>query len=321
MAWFLNEVSFTGQFSSKESFIDYLRSILKLRRQNPAVKDGLFCSKHLPELKVSGDFTLRDAVIAQRDRDLKIQVLEWLDKKGPFIDDIRQHVENDDFEIFDKIVTDFGVGESARQKILGNYSALYSLETTEHDMANEQLVVNQIMEDLTVVPHEIANFWDLDTLTLNVESRKRPPSSWNEMLEYITEKYSKLSLSNELIEHLSPHPFSSVICKHVLFYMSVLDNLVGSRNDRGEYTELSQSILNDYFLGDGAKITNESSSNKKDYKDKMTFKDPRNNQVDIFSTWHAKISSCYFRIHFEFPLKAENKTMAICYIGPKLTKK
>ncbi|EPN9988173.1 hypothetical protein VCSRO12_2848 [Vibrio cholerae] len=321
MAWFINEVSFTGQYANYRLFIEHLKALLKLRQSNRIIRDGLYCSKYLPNLKVSSDYTVRDAVKAENDRDLTRQVLEWLDKKGPFIDSIREQIDNDDFELADVIVTEYAIGEAARQKIMGNYSALYSLETPKFDFSNSPLVVNQIDESLNVVTHQIDNFWILEDLVKSTEKQTVQPTSWKEMLDLIGQSFPYLSLSSELNDHLEPHPFSNVICQHVLFYMNILNSLVKSRNESGEYTDVTNEIINKYFVGDGAKITDESVQNKQKFKDDMTFKDPRDTEKKLFCSWHAKISLRYFRIHFEFPLKSTERTMAVCYIGPKLTKK
>jgi hypothetical protein len=319
MAWFINELSFTGQFDNQDSFLYHLKGLLKLRSQNAAVKDKLYCSRLLPSLKVVDDLTVRDVVNAQRDPVLKKLVLEWIDKKGPFLDDIRQNIENDDFELFDKVVTNLGAGEAVRQKILGNYSALYSLETPDWPCNTTRLIVNQITNELEVIAYQIDNFWDVDNLVLDIESKRGMPKSWQCMIDTINEIYPSLSISDDIINFLSPHPFSLVICSQVINIMKILNDLVDSRNDNGEYTKEGHDILKEYFLGDGAKITDESKTNKGKFKDEMTFKDPRNKKNKIFCPWHAKISSRYYRIHFEFPISADSKTMAICYIGPKIT--
>ncbi|HHY0533974.1 hypothetical protein ACPV4Y_04155 [Vibrio harveyi] len=321
MAWFINEVSFTGQYDNHRLFIEHLRELLKLRQTNKSIRDGLYCSKYLPNLKVAGDLTVRDAVKAEDDRDLTLQVLEWLDKKGPFIDGIREQIENDDFELSDIVVTEYAIGEAARQKISGKYSALYSLETPKFDFSTSPLVINQIDENLNIIKHQIDNYWILEDLVKSTEEQTPKPTSWRDMLDLASQSFPFLSLSNELNDYLVPHPFSHVICQHVLFYMNILNNVVKSRDESGEYTENTNKIISKYFLGDGAKITDESAQNKAKFKGEMTFKDPRDINKSLFCPWHAKISSRYFRIHFEFPLKSTQKTMAVCYIGPKLTKK
>lgn len=321
MAWFINEVSFTGQYETCSAFIEHLKVLLKLRQSNSRINSSLYCSRHLPNLKVSGDYTFRDAVNAEGNKDLTRQVLGWLDKKGPFIDAIREQIDNDDFELFDTVVTDYAVGEAARQKLHGNYAALYSLETPVFDMSLTPLVINQIDEKLQVLTHEIDNYWLLDELVKSVEEQRVAPRTWREMLDLITESCSSLCLSEELEEQLIPHPFSHVICKHILFCMHILNRVVDSRDTNGEYTEETHQLLEQYFLGDGAMITDESAQNKASHKKNMTFKDPRDTEKEIFCSWHAKISYRYFRVHFEFPLESTKKQMAICYMGPKITKR
>ncbi|HGY9574167.1 TPA: hypothetical protein ACOJPC_002353 [Vibrio fluvialis] len=321
MTWFINEVSFTGQYENNKSFIEHLKSLLRLRQSNKIIKDGLYCSKYLPHLTVVGNSTVRDAVKAENDRDLTRQVIEWLDKKGPFIDSIREQIENDDFELYDIVVTEYAIGESVRQKLIGNYSALYSLETPKFEFTTSPLVVNQIDDNLTIIAHNIDNFWTLEDLVKSAENHIPQPTSWNEMLDLVIESFPGLSLSDELGDYLNPHPFSLVICQHVMLYMKIFNSVIESRDEFGRYTEKTHEILKKHFLGDGAKITDESDTNKVKFKEEMTFKDPRDVSKNLFCSWHAKISLRQFRIHFDFPIKSTDKTMAICYIGPKLTKK
>lgn len=320
MGWFINEVSFTGQYESCRVFIAHLKTLLEMRQSNRVIREGLYCSKYLPNLHVAGDLTVRDAVKAEKDRDLTLQVINWLDRGGPFIDSIREQIDNDDFELANIPVTEYAIAEAVRQKILGNSSALFSLETPNFNFSTSPLAVNQIDDNLNEIIHQIDNIWVFEDLIESAKKQKAQPTSWNEMLDEIIQTCPSLSLSNDLGTQLNPHPFSSVICRRILFYMNILNNLVESRTESGEYTERTNEIINEFFLGDGATITDESSTNKKKFKADMTFKDPRDISNNLFCSWHAKIPLRYFRVHFEFPIKSTAKTMAVCYMGPKLTK-
>ncbi len=318
MPWFINDISFTGQFPTNQSFLDFIKKILTLRNTNKIVKEQFYCSRMLPELLAVKTLTVRDVINTSSDRYLKRLVLEWMNKKGPFLDDIRAPVLDDDFELFDKIVTEQGAGEATRQKLNGNYSALYSVDTPEFNCCETPLIVYQITSELEAIGHSINNVWDLNNLIENMEAQIIPPSSWRELIEYADTHFQYLVLHNSIINVLSSQPFNKVICSQAINILTILNRFVSSRDANGEYSEETRTIFSDFFSGDGAIITDESQTNRTKYEDKMTFIDPSNSDNAIFCSWHGKISHRYFRIHFEFPLPSERSKMAVCYIGPKL---
>lgn len=318
MNWFINDLSFSGQYSTNDEFIDFLQKLLKLRNDNAVIKSNLYCSRILPQLKVVRNNTLRDVVNASKNKLIKGQLLEWLNKKGPFWDDDRQTISDDDFELFDTVITDQGAAEAARQTILGKNASLFSLENASPCCSHTPLKIMQILDDLSQVPHDITNHWKLSQLiehsdTLNIEA-----VNWPQLIEQVAEQYSHLIISDTILKSLLSQPFSPIISRRVSVLLSILNQLIGSRNENGEYTPATHAIFEKHFAGDRPLFTDESVSNKRTFKKQLTFSDSHNQ--NIFCSWHGKISHRSFRLHFEFPLPATKKRMEISYIGCKLTK-
>jgi hypothetical protein len=320
MNWFINDLSFNGQYTTQNDFITFLRELLKSRHSNQNIKSNLYCSRMLPQLNVVLNQSVREVVDASKDKHLKNQLLEWLNKKGPFWDDHREAIENDDFELFDTVVTNQGAGEAARQFLLGRSVSLFSLENSKPCCSITPLTVMHIQEDLEQRPQELNNHWTIPQLIKHSESLRREPINWEQLLEVVEEKFKFLLIHESIAMSLAAQPFSPSISRRVVELLSVLNDLVSSRDKNREYTKKTYEIFNTFFAGDGALFTDESVTNKRDFKSKLTFTDPLNKEIDIFCPWHGKISHRYFRIHFEFPLPSKKEKMAISYIGYKLAK-
>jgi hypothetical protein len=88
---------------------------------------------------------------------------------------------------------------------------------------------------------------------------------------------------------------------------------------------LNALILSHYryllFMGEKAWFTDEGGRNKTNFRKEMTFCDPEDTSRNIFCSWHGKINISYpIRIHFSWPITAEQRKIKVVYIGPKITK-
>jgi hypothetical protein len=91
------------------------------------------------------------------------------------------------------------------------------------------------------------------------------------------------------------------------------------RGDDQQFFQL-QSLL---MVGDRARFTDSSDTEKKDrqFAQAMTFTHPET-RGRVFCSWHGKIQTPLYRIHFEWPIPDnQDRKILVAYIGPKLTKK
>ncbi|EGR2914004.1 hypothetical protein DNG97_24050 [Vibrio parahaemolyticus] len=100
----------------------------------------------------------------------------------------------------------------------------------------------------------------------------------------------------------------------------VLDKINVSFNGAGERNEEGHRIYQEHFTGDKAWFSDSSDTEKREFKEALTFKHPENNGESIFCTWHGKVKTPQIRIHHSWPI-TKDAPLYILYIGPKLTKK
>jgi hypothetical protein len=74
-----------------------------------------------------------------------------------------------------------------------------------------------------------------------------------------------------------------------------------------------------WMVGANARITDESKTNKSDFKEELKFVHPKTGEK-IFCPYHGKIKTPQYRIHFQWPLPEKAQQLFIGYFGPKITK-
>ena len=90
------------------------------------------------------------------------------------------------------------------------------------------------------------------------------------------------------------------------------------RGDDQQFFQL-QSLL---MVGDRARFTDSSDTEKRNrrFAEAMTFNHPETSER-VFCSWHGKIQTPQYRIHFEWPMPDhQDRKLFVAYIGPKITK-
>lgn len=319
MSWYINDLSLSGQFQTNDEFLELLASLLHLRSRNDALSGRLFCSRLLSGRPVVNQLTLQQVVQNCHRTDLKRIILIWLNKNGPFCDDFRQDMVDDCFEMHDTDVTDNAMGEAIRQQIAGQKVAAFSFEGAVPNSSYSPLKVVQLKDNASIAEHEIENIWRLEELDNISRVVANTACDWSQILTSARDSFDGLKISRNIDECLSRQPFNSVIAKRITELLNILDMFVKSRSDKREYTDQTNSIVRDHFSGDGL-FSDESNTNKRAFRGKLTFFDAELGAEPLFCPWHGKISHRYFRIHFQYPITAQDRFIKVFYIGPKLTK-
>ena len=147
-----------------------------------------------------------------------------------------------------------------------------------------------------------------------------PPSSWDEVVARAKVAMKYLTISDEIEECLQSCPFNSGIAESVERLLGILNSIAEESNDDCSLTERGLQIREHHFVGKNASFSDESDTNRRDFKSELTFKDPESPAKKIECTWHGKINQEQFRIHFEWPRPRGQRRIKVVYIGPKLTK-
>lgn len=317
MSWYINDLSLTGQYQDVSVFLENLKELMRQRQQIPILSQQLFCSRTLYTRPVTPTDDFRKAVLS--DRAIVQPVLAWLTKNGPFLDDDRQLNPDDYFEYLEQDVTDQGLGEAARCQLAGKESFSVSFSNGGFDYTPIDIVQGLPEEPLGTI--SVQNLWDFSRLQDSALAVIPLPLNWHQMLEQAQIRFERLIFSPRCIDELTMplQPFSAYAVERVFELLRVLDEFMQCRNDDGTYTERNQELIDQHFSGTKAWFTDESVTNQRNFKNDMTFPDFEHPGKNVFCSWHGKIKSPQYRIHFEWPTKARS-TLRIFYIGPKITK-
>ncbi|MET0398207.1 MAG: hypothetical protein ABW277_15505 [Longimicrobiaceae bacterium] len=321
MRWYINDHSLQGQFPDAPAFEAILRALLASRKRSQGLRSQLRTTRTFSAQLVTFDLTVRTAMQQSRDRDLKIEVLSWLNKTGPFIDDDRLLEAEDYFEYAGVDVTEGGLGEAARRVKAGETASTFSFEGGKVDFRISPLRVDHGLADDRLGIIDVANTWTVEDLTAAALSAAAPILSWRELVLSARERFPQLLIPDSvyLNSKLSREPFDAVIRDRALVLLSYLDGYMAGRLSNGEEGPRAREIVEKFFSGDRALFTGESTTNERAFKDDLTFPDPGKGKP-IFAPWHGKISHRFFRMHFEWPVPAGAQKLKILYLGPKITK-
>jgi hypothetical protein len=102
--------------------------------------------------------------------------------------------------------------------------------------------------------------------------------------------------------------------------LTILEQIALETLPDSSLTPAGMELLRKFFQGANPPFTDESVPNKRDFAKDLSFPDPANGQQILFCPWHGKISSGFFRIHFEWPRPRGQRQIKVVYIGPKITK-
>ncbi|MBA6098372.1 hypothetical protein H4C80_14690 [Pseudomonas juntendi] len=243
-------------------------------------------------------------------------MLSWVTKSGPFWDTQRHFVADDYFEHQNVDVTDTALGEAARATLSGAKSNLISFKGGGFDY-RPVAVQHGITEDI-LGKIELQNEWDFSHIRHILIAATPPPLNWHQMLEQSIHKFENLAFSPLCIDQLLAEPFSSYVVERVFELCKVLDEYAKILRMSGKPTARSNEILAQHFSGEKAWFTDESDTNKRNFAEKLRFKN-FDGEGKTSCPWHGKIKTPQYRLHFKWPLTPGDR-LEIFYIGPKITK-
>jgi len=315
MAWYINDLSLAGQYHDVSVFLEDIKKLMRQRQQIPLLMRELFCSRELHTRPVTPIYNFRQAVLS--DKAIVQPVLAWLTKNGPFWDDDRQNNPEDYFEYLGEDVTDLGLGEATRCQLAEKKSFIVSFSNGGFDYT--PVVIVQGLPEDPLATIAVPNIWDFSKLQISALAVIPSPCNWHQMLAQAQIRFDKLIFSPQCIDELMMQPFSAYVAERAFELLRVLNEFMECRNDDGTYTARNQELIDLHFSGTKAWFTDESVTNKRDFKTEMSFPDFERQGKKVFCSWHGKIKTPQYRIHFEWPTIARS-TLRIFYIGPKITK-
>lgn len=318
MNWFVHDDSIDSQFSTPQEFLAHLESLLRLRIAMPVIRERLRCSRSIGERLATPTVTFRQILISCPNPTLRRLALDWIDSRGPFLDEAAQTVPDNYFEWTGIDVTNGGAGEAARRILNGLDAATYSFGGASADYSPLSVDHGVDGDRLGIIPVE--NLWQLPSLQLAGLAAIATVSNWEQALAYFRAKFPGLLFGDNLIYFLRRETFTVNLVENILSKLGKLQEFVDSRKADGTNSPLTEQLISDHFCGDKAWFTDESDTNKSKFKEQLTFIDPLDGKATIFCPFHGKIKTPQYRIHFPWPLLPGDARLRIVYIGPKITK-
>lgn len=323
MEWHINDLSIAGQFSTPVDFRKKIEPLLQLRYSEPQLRNRLFCSRQLYLRETTKDLNMHQAVYAQNDPDFTRLFLGWITKSGPFFDDERHSNPNDYFEFESENVTDQGLGEASRRVIDNIVAFTYSLTGSPYGFEDELIKVQHGRSNNPVEHIDVSNHWQITQIEEALKNIIQL-NGWPDVYDELTRRYTNINFSSDVTTYMTSIPFSNRRVERIFVLANILNMLASESDQNNQLTKKGQEILANYFAGScGNKIplfSPETVTNKRSFKNAMTFEDPADARKHLFCHWHGKIKSLQIRIHFEWPRPVGQKEIKIVYIGPKITK-
>lgn len=317
MVWFVNDLSLAGQYPTAEAFVRDLKQFLTLRNRSPLLASRLFCSRTICYRPVSKNQDFQQAVQASGDRLLTNLVLNWLTRAGPFWEEQRQVVADDYFHYHETDVTELGLGEAARRQLCGALANSVSFPSPEFDYSPLPVIHGLLEEPISTI--NVVNQWKWEDVQHAVEAATPPIINWEQMLTEARRRFDHLDLTSACGDPLKPEPFRHYVVERVFELLQVLNEYVSCMTETGTPTTRNHELFSQHFSGGKSWFSDESTSNKREFKRELEFSDPVQPGKKIFCPWHGKIKTPQYRIHFEWPPQPKAK-LRIFYIGPKITK-
>jgi hypothetical protein len=314
----LNELSLHGQFANVQAFQTALDKVMLARGRMRQFGGELRCHRNLTQAQVTHELTLQKAV-SQLDRNKRDALRSWLTKEGPFWEDSRQH-DADEYLIcqdYPDPVTDTALGEAAHHCFNGNDYHTFSFEPSNWQI--NPIIVDWHRDDEIIVIN-VTNHWNINSLAIVLQTAASPITSWQQLAKDMPTRLSNLTFSENSFEPLYSHPFVDSAAKRIIELLNLLDKFKTCFDIQGQRTDEGNRLYQDHFMGDKAWFSDSSKNEKIEFKNELTFNYPDNRGEKLFCPWHGKVKTPQIRIHFSYPISA-NEPLYVPYIGLKITKK
>lgn len=317
MELLVNDLSINGQFLDLNSFRGAISRVMTMRETARRFGRELHCHRNIAHAQVTQEQSMEQAIqifdLAQRR-----SVMQWLTRYGPFWEDTRGHSPDDYLECNDKVVTDTAVGEAAWNCINGIDRRLVSL--TPSSWAFSPVPVDLVENTGNRKSVDVLNYWELATLETNLRAAPRPIVSWTDLAHSSHTRCPNLTFSADSFEPLRGHPFHIGAVYRIIELLDTLDKFKTCFDAHGQRTPEGHRLYQDHFTGDKAWFSDSSETEKQDFKKQLTFHHPAIDRETLFCTWHGKVKIQQLRIHFSWPVRAD-ESLYIVYVGPKITKR
>ncbi len=318
----VNDLSVHGQFHNLAEFRAALSGLMAMRSAAKRLgRDIQSNSRFLNTCPISG-VQLRQAIGNLDNKDECRAVMAWLNRSGPFWDDVRHHSADDWLECDEEIVTDTAAGEAAFRVLHGLEAGLVSLSPSDWNCTPVKVTWHRGDAEHKHPRTTLENWWDAQTLEEALRDRASPVTSWDSLRNVAIERYAGLTFSDDCFAPLTGVPFAKSVADRALSLLGTLDRFSCAFDADGQRTAEGHRMYQDYFTGERAWFSDSSDTEKQNFRRELTFAHPEAPASPLVCSWHGKVShpNTPLRVHFSWPVEA-GKPVYIVYAGAKLTKR
>ena len=318
MSLLLNDLSLHGQFHNLTAFRDAVDRLMAMRAVARQFGRDVECRRNVANRQVAHELTLLQAVHALGIEKRKA-LMQWLNRQGPFWEDLRHHSGDEWLECNGKVVTDSAVGEAAYCLNHGIVRSLVSISPSSWLFSPLVVTWDQDGSTSSVA---VTNYWEKAKLSKALAATPVPVQSWTDLEVAARSRCSSLRFLPDSFKSLLGFPFNKAAAGSLLLRLDVLQEFKNCFDENGERTSKGHDLYRDHFMGDRAWFSDSSASEKTNFEKELTFPHPDWKGDFLVCTWHGKVEArrLPLRIHFSWPVKA-NEPLYIAYVGQKITKR
>lgn len=319
MDLFFNELSFHGQFRESQDAYAAIERVARLRSIVRSHGLMLRCGRDLDQRLALGQACVAELVRRWPDRQKKQAFMAWVSREGPFLDDDPLHEPGQWLErvgVADEPITETGLGQAAWRVHCGRMAATVSVSPS--NQCQSPLGVVWRPDDLGRDQIDVQNYWEESGLHERLAG-VRPPQSWVDLREWTERSCPHLTIAPDAFHSLEGQPYHVAAARRFQSLLSVLNRLKTCFEGDGTPSAEWHQLFREWFAG-GEHFSDASPTELMTMSDEMRFPDPdRPGEQKVFS-WHGKVNTPKFRVHFSWPITRDSK-LHIVYLGPKLTRR
>jgi len=321
----LNELSLHGQFSSTHSFWESLERVMILRNIAGSYGHLIEINNSIFDAQVTSSSKMCEAVHTSVSKDKIRSVMNWLTKQGKLWINQQMHSDEDYLSFNEEVITGTSLGEAAFRIFEGKGAAVLSFFPSDWE-APLIKVDYYYSGDKKEKSCDVRNYWEEENFSEYLESIKTPIHSWNKLKNRMHEECKNITFSEDAFEPLFPRPFVAGAADRIVFLLKTLDHLKQCYDRNGKRTAEGHEIYQNFFTGKkgsrgrGALFTDSSDDEKRTFKSVLTFPNPSHPLEELFCPMHGKTQTPQFRVHFSWPMQAD-EPFYVVYVGPKRTLK
>ena len=312
-----NDQSMHGQFHDIASFRKALAGLMGMRSTARRFGQEVHCHRALLAVQAQPGVPLRQT-LGRLSESERRAAIGWMTRSGPFWDDLRSHGADDWLECRGEVVTDTAVGEAAFRTLHNSECGLISMTPSEWEYSPVEVIWRR--DGLADRSANLGNWWHAEALERELQTAAPPIRSWDDLRDVSHRRFNALTFADDCFMHLRGIPFGQSAVERILVLFDTLDRLACAFDAAGRRTPEGHEIVRNFFTGDRALFSDSSDTEKREFRNELTFGHPDEPGEHLFCTWHGKVRAPVLRVHYSWSGNA-GAPLYVAYAGPKITKR